>query len=125
MRYRALTLTIGIHSGTAVFVPIIGSQFNLLTPLGEVANVTAILESANQAQKTQLLISEDTYQSIKDKAVIGKKVTWNDKKLTLPAYEVLAMQGIAPIIENIEPPPARQRLLTFVKKFAGSWLKSS
>lgn len=125
MRYLPLTLSMGIHSGSVVFVPLVAAQSSLLTPLGEVAATVNLLESANKLQGTQLLVSEDVYQLIKNRANIGNKVILKDKKSPLQAYEILAMEGNPPIIQDVESVAPRQRLLTFVKKFAGSWLKSS
>lgn len=125
MRYRPLNLSIGIHSGSVVFVPLVAAQSTLLTPLGEVAAIVNLLESANKLKGTQLLVSQDVYQVIKNQARVGNQIILKEKETALQAYEILAMQGTPPIIEDVEVVPRRQRLLTFVKKFAGSWLKSS
>ena len=48
MSYRPINLTIGIHYGETVLVPMGSSQTNFLNPMGDATNIANRLELSNQ-----------------------------------------------------------------------------
>lgn len=81
----------GIHSGEAI-VGNIGSSRRLeYSAIGDTINLAARLESANKDYKTNILISEDTYELVKDSFKCIKlgetKVKGRDKPVTVYTIE--------------------------------------
>jgi adenylate cyclase len=124
MSYRPINLTIGIHYGETVLVPMGSSQTNFLNPMGDATNIANRLELSNQKMGTQLLISESVYPFVMDKVIVGRKISFPSGNDSFEAYEVTGMQGNPPEINKPEAVNTQQRILSFIQKFAGSWGKS-
>lgn len=125
MRYRPLSLSIGIHYGSSVLVPLDTGSMSLLTPLGQAAVVANRLEFKNQELQTQLLVSEAVYECIRAKAIVGCQTSLQESLPHLNGYEIVGMNCEPPQITNVESQGTRQRMVSFLKKFALSWGKPS
>lgn len=70
-------IRIGVHYGEAVVGAVIGiagaTQTKRITAIGDSVNYASRIEAANKEQGTSFLISEDTYNIVKNEIVTGKK----------------------------------------------------
>jgi adenylate cyclase len=119
LSYNPLNVSIGIHYGAAVLIPIDPSKPNVLTPLGDIVNSVGRIEAANQEVGSDLLVSESVYKQIKDKAIINRNGTFTLHKDELKVYEVTGMQGNPPQVAKVEnfTAPAPKRFMSFIQKF--------
>jgi adenylate cyclase len=86
-----LQFGIGINTGTAV-VGNMGSDFRMdYTAIGDTVNTAARLES--NAQKGQIIISDATYQRVKDKVKVSDMGVLNvkNKQVGIQIYEVIGI----------------------------------
>ncbi len=120
LSYNPLNISLGIHYGAAILVPIDPERSSALLPLGDAVNIVSRVETANAKLDTKLLISEPAFDCIRDRATARRRGSFSlssdDRKMAV--YEVSAMTGEPP--ENI-PPQAEEtglsdRLLSFVRK---------
>ncbi len=131
LSYRPLNLSIGIHYGTAVLVPVDPSKPNIITPLGDAANLAGRIESANREVGSELLVSEAIYKLIKDKAVINRSGIVNFASGPSPesrdfkVYEVTKMNSetSAKIKKSEELTTRKNKIFSFIQKFSNSWRK--
>lgn len=132
LSYHPLNLSIGIHYGTAVLVPVDPNNLNTVIPLGDAANLAGRIEAANREVGSELLVTEAVYEIIKDKAVINRKGKINfasgsssNKATDFKVYEVTKMQGEAPAkIKKSEQASSRKnKIFAFMQKFSNSWGK--
>jgi adenylate cyclase len=119
LSYNPLNVSIGIHYGAAVLIPIDPSKPNVLTPLGDIVNSVARIEAANQEVGSDLLVSESIYKQVKDKAIINRSGNFTLHKTEFKIYEVTGMQGNPPKVVKIEESnaPAPKRFMSFIQKF--------
>jgi adenylate cyclase len=118
LSYEPLNISIGIHYGKAVLIPIDPSNPNLLTPLGDIVTSVHRVEATNQEVGSNLLVSESVYNQIKDKATIDRSGSYTIHKTEFKVYEVTGMQGSPPVITKAkEVPPAPKRFMSFLQKF--------
>jgi adenylate cyclase len=117
LSYEPLKISIGIHYGKAVLIPIDPSNPNLLTPLGDITNSVRQIEVINLEIGSNLLVSESVYNQIKDKATIDRSSTYTNNKTEFKVYEVTGMQGNPPVTKAKEVPPAPKRFMSFFQKF--------
>ncbi len=97
-----LSMRIGINTGYAV-VGNIGSIDRLdYTMIGDTVNLAARLESANKYYNSEILISEFTYQQIKDIFLCREldNVRVQGKQQSVKIYEVLALKNEATFDQN-------------------------
>lgn len=119
LSYNPLNVSIGIHYGAAVLIPIDPSKPNVLTPLGDIVNSVGRIESANKEVGSDLLVSESVYNQIKDKAIINRNGNLNLGKIEFKVYEITGMQGSPPKVAKVEDStaPAPKRFMSFLQKF--------
>ncbi|GBO55415.1 adenylate cyclase [Pseudanabaena sp. lw0831] len=119
LSYNPLNMSIGIHYGAAVLIPIDPSKLNVLTPLGDIVNSVGRIEAANQEVGSDLLISESVYNQVKDKAIINRNGNFSLGKNEFKVYEVTGMQGNPPKVAKVQEStaPAPKRFMSFLQKF--------
>lgn len=119
LSYNPLNVSIGIHYGAAVLIPIDPSKPNVLTPLGDIVNSVGRIEAANKEVGSDLLVSESVYNQIKDKAIINRNGNLNLGKIEFKVYEITGMQGSPPKVAKVEDStaPAPKRFMSFLQKF--------
>ena len=119
LSYNPLNVSIGIHYGAAVLIPIDPSKPNVLTPLGDIVNSVGRIEAAHQEVGSDLLISESVYNQVKDKAIINRNGNFSLGKTEFKVYEVTGMQGNPPKVAKAQEStaPAPKRFMSFLQKF--------
>ncbi|NJL84050.1 MAG: 2Fe-2S iron-sulfur cluster binding domain-containing protein [Chloroflexaceae bacterium] len=124
LSYRPLNLSLGIHSGSAIAVPLNPGQPNGdFLPLGDVTSVVSRIENYNAALNSQLAISEVVYAAVKDRVVILRtgSIEVSAKGTQMSVYQAIAMKGDAPV-KAIATVPGEEmtfskRILSFIQKF--------
>ncbi len=133
LSYKPLQLSIGIHYGLAVLVPVDPSRPELSSPLGENVDLVNRAEAANREFGSKLLVTEAAYKKIKNEAEInqtqtisleGDSTNASAKSVNIPAslpaslivYEVTKMNGSQPI-KSTEGEP-KNKLFAFIQKYS-------
>jgi adenylate cyclase len=118
LAYQPLNISIGIHYGASVLIPLDANNSNVFTPLGAIANSVSRIEAVNQEVGSNLLVSESIYKQIKEKATIDREGSFTLHKTNFKVYEVTGMQGNPPqVIKVAEVVPAPKRFMSFLQKF--------
>ncbi|KGF72728.1 adenylate cyclase [Neosynechococcus sphagnicola sy1] len=128
LSYQPLQLTLGVHYGPAVIVPVDPSRPSLITAAGNAVNLVSRIEAANREVGSQLLVSEAAYAQIQAEAAVNRHQTIaiSGSRSGLQVYEVVGMKGEPPVkLEKADPSmPLTKRVMSFMQKFAGSWGKN-
>lgn len=95
---------VGVHFGEVVVGTIGAANRKRETAIGDAVNVASRIESANKEVGTNLLVSEDAYQQVKELAQIGKtaSITLKGKSGEYMLYEVTGIDSNFEL-EAIEP----------------------
>jgi adenylate cyclase len=72
---NVVSVGIGIHTGTVAFGEIKTAQINQKTVLGDVVNTTSRIEELTKYFSVDILLSEDSYQYVRDEYQLQKMPT--------------------------------------------------
>jgi adenylate cyclase len=121
MSYQPIKLSVGIHYGAIVSINVDPSKANMVTAIGNAANLANRIESLNKEVGSTLLVSEPIYYQVQDQAVTGRS-----GNLNLPdgnrckLFELTAMRGSAPpAIEKAGSASLSQKVMSFMQRFSG------
>lgn len=91
---RIFEMGVGIHYGEAVVGTIGASGMKVMTAIGDTVNFASRIESANKEAGTRILISEDTYQAIRNDITTGKtcRLSLKGKTGEYMLYEVTGLR---------------------------------
>ena len=92
---RSFHIGIGVHYGEVVVGAIGHDETKRVTAIGDAVNMASRIESVNKQAGTEFLISEATYDHVKELIRVGKtiEVTLPGKSGEYTLYEVLGMRG--------------------------------
>ncbi|HIK32912.1 MAG TPA: adenylate/guanylate cyclase domain-containing protein [Oscillatoriales cyanobacterium M59_W2019_021] len=126
LSYNPLNLSIGVHYGTAIILPVSCSAgMQRITALGRAIEVVGRVESANRKLGSELLVSNSIYKRLPQPPVIHRhgEIDVTKKGTKYPVFEVIQMVGDPP--EKPEKTteqntPLGQRIAAFMQKFGRS-----
>jgi len=129
LSYPPLSLSIGIHYGSVVLVPVdtykrVG-KYNLI---GDTVNIVNRIEAANREVGSELLVSSEIYNHIQRPIIINRTYTLRsaNKNKDYSVLEIIGINGKPPVItekvEVVQPKMSlKNRVKSFLQKFSSSW----
>lgn len=93
--FPLLNTRIGIHTGKAIIGNMGYSERLNYTAIGDTVNMASRLEGINKFYDTGILISDDTYKTVKDAFITRRldRVIFKGKKAWVTVYELLGTRG--------------------------------
>jgi len=95
--HNAFTVRIGLHYGQVVAGKLGFPGNKKLTVVGDAVNLASRIEAANKRAGTRFLVSEETYDFVRDQVEVGQQV-----RLSLPGksgeYSLYEIKGLAPSV---------------------------
>jgi adenylate cyclase len=92
---KSFDVRIGVHCGPAVVGPIGSGTASQVTAIGDTVNLASRIESANKLASTRFLISQETYDQVRDAVLIGGTFEFPlpGKSGTYRLYEPIGLKG--------------------------------
>jgi adenylate cyclase len=126
LSYHPINLSIGIHYGTTILVPLSCSAgMQRITALGRSIEVASRVEAANKNLGSELLVSNSVYKRLPNRAIVHRNTTIDvtKKGSEYQVFEVIQMLGDSPekrAKTSTQNVPIGQRIAAFMQKLGRS-----